>query len=104
LGALWNGQDKPPISNEDGKNNQRLIRSRSGHEILLDDTEGEERIVVRDSSGKNMIIIDTKQNSITLQAEQDLAIAAKGNITLKSSNGDVAISGKNVTIQSPAEL
>ena len=33
LGALWNGQDKPPESNEDGKNNIRSIKSRSGHVI-----------------------------------------------------------------------
>ena len=41
LGALWNGKDKPPESNSDGKNNTRTIRSRSGHVIRLTDTAGE---------------------------------------------------------------
>ena len=35
LGALWNGQDAPPRTNDDGQNNVRVIRSRSGHEVRL---------------------------------------------------------------------
>ncbi|MGG6297737.1 phage baseplate assembly protein V [Leptolyngbya sp. AN02str] len=99
LGALWNGQDKPPTDNTDGKNNRRLWRSRSGHEILLDDTDGEEKIVVRDSSGKNTIAIDTKQNSISLRSEQALSIETKGDLSIKSSGGAVTISGKTIALQ-----
>src|SRR5664280_3415392 len=33
LGALWNGKDAPPATNGDGKNNVRVIQSRSGHVI-----------------------------------------------------------------------
>jgi uncharacterized protein involved in type VI secretion and phage assembly len=43
LGALWNGKDTPPTANADGKNNLRMLRSRSGHEIVLDDTVGPRR-------------------------------------------------------------
>ncbi|MCM0593896.1 MAG: phage baseplate assembly protein V [Gloeotrichia echinulata DEX184] len=35
IGSLWNGKDIPPLTNEDGKNNVRLIKSRSGHVIRL---------------------------------------------------------------------
>ena len=52
LGALWNGQDQPPAANNDGKNNLRLIQSRSGHIIRLDDTSGAEKIEILDKSGK----------------------------------------------------
>jgi len=31
LGGLWNGKDKPPENNQDGKNNVRALKSRSGH-------------------------------------------------------------------------
>ena len=31
LGALWNGQDKPPIANDDGKNDKRILKSRKKH-------------------------------------------------------------------------
>ena len=39
LGALWNGQDAPPAKNDDGKNNLRVIKSRSGHLIRLNDED-----------------------------------------------------------------
>jgi uncharacterized protein involved in type VI secretion and phage assembly len=99
LGALWNGQDKPPGTNDDGKNNQRLIKSRSGHVIILDDTDGAEKIIIRDKTTKNEIVIDSKQNTMTIKVEQDLKIETKGNISLKSSGGNVEIEGKNLKIQ-----
>ena len=41
LGALWNGQDAPPRDNSDGKNTERVIRSRAGHELVFnDDSQG----------------------------------------------------------------
>ena len=33
VGALWNGKDAPPEKNDDGQNNVRAIKSRSGHVI-----------------------------------------------------------------------
>lgn len=99
LGALWNGKDKPPITNDDGKNNQRMIKSRSGHVIILDDQEGEEKITIHDKSKKNSIVIDTKKNAISITSEQDLNIEAKGKINLKSSNGDIMIECNNLKIQ-----
>jgi len=99
LGALWNGKDKPPGSNRDGKNNLRTIKSRSGHVITFDDTTNAEKIIIRDKTTKNEIVIDSKSNALTIRAEGDLLIEAKGKISLKSSNGDVAIEGKNLSLQ-----
>ena len=48
LGGLWNGKDKPPEGNADGKNNVRALKSRSGHLIRLTDTDGEEKIEIID--------------------------------------------------------
>jgi uncharacterized protein involved in type VI secretion and phage assembly len=91
LGALWNGNDKVPVTNEDGKNNQRLFKSRSGHTILFDDTQEEEKIVIQDKTNKNEILIDSKNNVIAIRSEKDFMIEAKGNISLKTSGGTVAI-------------
>ncbi len=99
LGALWSKTDKPPESNSDGKNNIQLIRSRSGHVITLDDTEGSEKITIQDKSKNNKIVIDTTKNSMTLTSEQDLTLEAKGTISLKSSSGDVKINGNNLNFQ-----
>lgn len=34
LGSLWNGKDKPPLKNDDGKNNKRMIKSRSAIKLF----------------------------------------------------------------------
>lgn len=99
LGALWNGQDKPPGKNDDGKNNQKIIKSRSGHMIVLDDTNGKEKIIIQDKTGNNKIVIDSKENTMNIKVEKDLTIETKGKITLKSSDNDVSIQCKNLSIK-----
>lgn len=127
VGGLWNGQDKPPETNSDGKNNIRKIKSRSGHEIIfnddheakkekveihtkaghkvvLDDAAGSEKIEVRDKSGSNFIVIDSVQNSITIEStaqlkikSQKIDIEAGATMTLKAS-GALTIQGAIVKI------
>jgi uncharacterized protein involved in type VI secretion and phage assembly len=91
LGALWNGKDSAPAQNSDGNNNLRVIRSRSGHTITLDDTEGAARITIADSTQKNTVVFDSAANAIAVTSEKDLVLKAKGDITLESSGGDVSI-------------
>jgi len=61
IGCLWNGKDSPPANNADGKNNLRVIRSRSGHLIRLNDEEGKETVEIIDSSTRNSIVIDLRK-------------------------------------------
>lgn len=92
LGTLWNGRDKPPGQNvvgSDGKVNQRIIRSRSGHEIILDDSSGKERIIIRDKTRENQVVIDSAQNA--------MSIKARGRLSLEA-NGEISIKGRNVVI------
>jgi uncharacterized protein involved in type VI secretion and phage assembly len=121
MGTLWNGVDTPPETNENGKNNIRKIKSRSGHEIIfddndeemkekieirtnaghtivLDDSAGGEKIEIKDKTGNNSIVIDSVQNAITISSQMKLSIKspmieieAEGMMTLKS--------GANMTIQ-----
>ena len=93
--ALWNGKDKPPETNGDGKNNRRVIRSRSGHIIRFDDSDGAELIEVIDKTEKNKIVIDSSANTITLEADSD--------IKLESKNGDVIIKGQNLKMDSTSQ-
>ncbi len=85
IGSLWNGKDKPPEQNADGKNNIRVIKSRSGHIIKLDDTENNEKIEIVDKTEKNKIIIDTKNNKISIKSDKDIELSApNGKITLEA--------------------
>jgi uncharacterized protein involved in type VI secretion and phage assembly len=98
LGSLWNGKDEPPEINGDGKNNLRVMRSRSGHAIIFDDTKGAEKITISTKDNKNAMVIDASQNTIQITVEKDFSIEAKGNINLKSSGGDVAIECTNFSV------
>lgn len=96
LGGLWNGKDKPPASNADGKNDVRVITSRSGHVIRLTDTDGAEQIEIVDKSAKNRVVLSTKDNSITITADADVVIQA--------TNGKLRLSGNGVEITSKADV
>lgn len=95
IGALWNGKDAPPAKNDDGKNNLRLIKSRSGHVIRLNDEDGKEQIEIMDKSGKNSMVFDTAQNLITITSDKD--------ITLTAPKGTIKIEGQKVEIKSSAD-
>lgn len=95
IGALWNGQDKPPVTNENGQNKIRVIKSRSGHVIRLNDEQGKETIEIMDKTEKNSIVFDTGTNSI--------AITADGDITLSASQGNIKLEAQNIEIKSSAD-
>lgn len=95
VGALWNGKDTPPASNDDGKNNVRLIKSRSGHVIRLNDEDGKETVEIVDKSGKNQILIDTAKNSITITSDKD--------ITLSAAQGTITLDAQKIAVKSSAD-
>ncbi len=94
LGGLWDGADPPPHDNADGENNLRVIHSRSGHVITLDDTEGSEKIEIVDQAGKNTIVIDSAESTITLTADKDLVLSAP--------NGKIALEAQDLEIKASA--
>jgi len=96
VGALWNGNAKPPATNDDGKNNVRTIKSRSGHIVRLDDTENEEKIEILDKTGKNSIVITTKDNTLEIKAD--------GDISITSANGKLKLSGHGIELTSQADV
>lgn len=63
LGGLYNGVDKPPTARTDGRD-QKIIRTKAGHEVLLDDGAKEIRITTAEGG------------TVTVNAD--------GSITLKS--------------------
>jgi uncharacterized protein involved in type VI secretion and phage assembly len=119
LGALWNGQDKPPLANNDGKNDKRIVKSRKKHHLLFDDgAQGvvelahenggvvrftDDEIVLQDKQG-NQLKIENKSGAITLQAKGQLhikaatiTIEATGTLELKA-NATLTVRGALVNI------
>jgi uncharacterized protein involved in type VI secretion and phage assembly len=112
VGALWNGKDAPPAKNDDGKNNIRVIKSRSGHVIRLTDEDGKEKIEIIDKSEKNSIVVDTAENTITITTDKDIVLSAsKGTIKLDAqkiemkSSADTKIeSGAGMDVKASAAM
>jgi len=108
LGGLWNGKEKPPRDNSDGKNDDRIFKSRKKHYLLFTDgskgsvelahekgrkvTFDDDGIVVQDEKG-NSVKIDSNANSITIEAVGSLKIKA-ASITIEATGTlDVKASG-----------
>jgi len=104
LGALWNGDDKPPATNDDGKNNIRVIHSRSGHLIRLDDTAGDEKVEFIDKTGGNSITIKSSDNSLTITCTGKLKLHADGGVEI-TSNADVKVQANaTMSLQASAPM
>lgn len=99
LGVLYNGKDKPPkgigelVDSGAKKVNERIIVSRSGHKIIMDDTEGKEKITIQDKTGKNMIEIDSTKNEFKIISEGKLDLQSKGDLTL-TTEGKMTLKAK----------
>ena len=95
IGSLWNGADRPPESN-DGKNNIRTIKSRSGHEITFDDDDEGGKLVICSAAGHSITLDDTGEclsvtdkagNTVTMDAAQNaIALECAGEFTLKAAS------------------
>lgn len=98
IGGLWNGVDRPPTGNDDKKNNLRMIRSRSGHELRFDDTDGAATIALHDQSGDNAVIIDVAGGVVTVKAAQEVRIVAGARLVIGDGNADLAVDCKRFTV------
>ena len=110
VGCLWNGQDKPPenapsVVGPTGKVNKRIIKSRLGHTITLDDSDDKPSITVVDKTGKNAIKLDSTSNKLTIEVDGDISLDAKGSISLNaqrdisvSGHGQVSVQGNRMTL------
>jgi uncharacterized protein involved in type VI secretion and phage assembly len=112
IGALWNGKDKPPENNSDGKNNIKMIKTRSGHTIKIDDTDGKEKIEIIDKSNENKICLDSSNKKISIESGGDIEFtASKGKVTInakeieiKSSSSAKIVASAGMDLKSSATL
>jgi uncharacterized protein involved in type VI secretion and phage assembly len=105
LGGLWNGRDSPPETMDGAGNNyKKVIRSRNGVKITLDDQDGQEKLIVETPGGQKMTlkdgpgaveIVDANGNSVKLEAA-GITVQASAKVTVNAST--VEISAGMVTV------
>lgn len=105
IGGLWNGSDSPPdFMDGAGNNYRKVIRSRNGVKLTLDDTSGQEKFIVETPGGQKITmqdgpgtvkIEDSNGNSIKLEAS-GITVTASAKVTVNASQ--VAVSAGMVTV------
>ncbi len=86
LGSLWSIQQGPPVTNVDGLNRTRVIKSRSGHTITFDDTLKLGKLVLEDERGST-ITLNSADGSLTISALGELKLQATAGISLTAGPG-----------------
>jgi uncharacterized protein involved in type VI secretion and phage assembly len=105
IGSMWNGTSSPPET-MDTNNNKKLLRSRNGVTITLDDESGQERFIVETPGGQKITLkdgpgsiemMDSNGNSVKLEAS-GIVVNASAKVTINASM--VEISSGMVTVNS----
>jgi uncharacterized protein involved in type VI secretion and phage assembly len=107
LGGLWNGKDTPPESMDGAGNNyKKVIRSRNGVKVTLDDQDGQEKFIVETPGGQKITLqdgpgqvelVDSNGNSIKMETS-GITITAAAKVTINAgATVDVSAGMVNVT-------
>jgi uncharacterized protein involved in type VI secretion and phage assembly len=89
VGGLWNGRDTPHESMDGaGKNSIKSIRSRNGVKLTLDDTDGQEKMILETPGGQKVTLKD-----------------GPGAVEIQDSNGNsMKFEASGITIQASAKI
>ena len=105
LGCLWNGSDKAPESMDgSGKNAKKIIRSRNGVKVTLDDTDGQEKFLIETPGGQHFKLVDgpgsveiSDSNGNSMKMESSgITVNASAKVTVNASQVDVSAGMVNV--------
>jgi uncharacterized protein involved in type VI secretion and phage assembly len=99
LGGLWNGSDAPPASMDGAGNNfTKLLKTRNGVTVTLDDTDGQERLVLETPGGQQLVLRDgpssatledANGNSIKLESS-GITVTAAAKVTVNAATAEVS--------------
>ena len=99
VGGLWNGSDQPPASMDgSGQNYEKVLRSRNGVKITLDDHDGQEKFIVETPGSQKITlqdgpgsvkIEDSNGNSIKLESS-GITITASAKVNVQASQVSIS--------------
>jgi phage protein D len=116
VGSVWNGKARPPEINKD-HNAKKMIKTKTGMQLLFDETPGKGRLCLQDKPGNSITMSSASDeegltikdksgatielNSKPSQERLTITDKAGSSITLDSKTGDIIIEAKgNVIIKS----
>jgi uncharacterized protein involved in type VI secretion and phage assembly len=93
LGGLWNGASASPENLSGGQNRYKVIRSKNGVKLTLDDQQGQEAFIVETPGGQKVTL---KDGPGTVTAED-----SNGNSVKFESSGITITASAKVTVSAP---
>jgi len=101
VGGLWNGTDKPPDAMDGGgRNYRKVLRSRNGVKITLDDTNGTEQFIVETPGGQKITLHDGPASVEVIDGNGNSVKMETSGITVNAP-AKVTVSAKQVAISAP---
>jgi len=103
IGTAWSNEASPPETGENaeadlngnGENSLKFFKSRSGNQIIFDDTEGAEKVQLISADSKSRFEFSAADELTSLKTENDLTIGSKGAISIQA---------EEVTIESKKQV
>lgn len=104
IGGLWNGSSTAPESISSGRNLRKVIRSKNGVKVTLEDEDGQEKFMAETPGGQKVTlkdgpgaitVEDSNGNSIKLETS-GITVTAAAKVTINASQ--VAVSAGMVTV------
>ena len=99
VGGLWNGADTPPVAMDGaGSNHRKVVRSRNGVQVTLDDSDGHEALILETPGGQRIALrdgpasielADANGNTVRLDAG-GITITTSAKLTISSGNAEVS--------------
>jgi uncharacterized protein involved in type VI secretion and phage assembly len=99
VGALWNGTDSPPETMDgSGQNNKKVVKSRNGVKITLDDQNGQEKLALETPGGQKVTlkdgpgsieIVDSNGNSVKLESS-GITVTASAKVTVSAGTAEIS--------------
>jgi uncharacterized protein involved in type VI secretion and phage assembly len=99
LGGLWNGNAPPPQAMDGaGRNPIKTLRSRNGVKVTLDDSDGQEQLVLETPGGQKLTLkdgpgscelVDANGNSIKLETS-GITVNAAAKVTVNAATVEVS--------------
>ena len=84
LGGVYNGRDKPP-THRDAATDQKLIRTKGGHQIVLDDSNNGHAVTVT-TIGGHTVDLDDQGSAVTVKTSggQSITLDPGGGVTISA--------------------
>src|SRR5437660_10736262 len=99
IGGLWNGTDTPPESMDgSGNNYKKVLRSRNGVKVTLDDSDGRESLVPETPGGQKLTlkdgpgsveVVDSNGNSIKLGAS-GISVNCPAKVSVQAGTAEIS--------------